>query len=176
MDKSRSNPAGCEKFEGEAIICDECGTMNNAHHSASCVDKHEKKQGCGCLYGDGNHGKIRCRKGQLCPECNNHSPYEGASLAVKREIKANSPTFEDTEPEDEDTGAFKHGDSESGSFILSDKIGNCSSTDLEDGNVLNPKDVKEFIRRLKEDLEDTHNSSWVFQSFLIDKLAGSKLI
>ena len=37
------------------------------------------------------------------------------------------------------------------------------------------EDVREFIQKLKEELEDTHGSSWVIQKALIDNLAGEEL-
>jgi len=38
--------------------------------------------------------------------------------------------------------------------------------------ILKPEDVAEAVAKLKEELEDTHGSSWIVQKVIIDKIFG----
>jgi len=67
-------------------------------------------------------------------------------------------------------------------FNLSEKVGGfITETELgygEDGHLLTVKDVKEFIKRLKEKLSFMMNNSDYDEDsimYVIDKLAGEKL-
>lgn len=64
-------------------------------------------------------------------------------------------------------------------FNLSDKKENCKCEEIEESYVYQQKDVREFIRLLKEMKGIVHDGSFievsVFRKF-IDKLVGEKFI
>ena len=61
-------------------------------------------------------------------------------------------------------------------FNLSEKIGEVVDRTGWERYVIPTKDIKEFIKRLKEDIKDLDMIDLDFIIMTIDKLAGSKLI
>lgn len=138
-----------------------------------------QKQGCKyCrLLKARDHNKIidwdayicpTCDSTHLCPECKNQSPQE--SQAPRFEV-----TLED-KPEKFDT-SFS-----SGTQTLSDKfeLHYQDSGDegegyyTHEGECFKEKDVKESVKKLKEELGDFHNRWRIYER--IDKIFGDKLI
>ena len=177
-----------EKKQGEEV----CGNCKNVN----CICKDlketafEKKQGCGKLISkrekmypnrdDMNDWGISsgyiCKEERLCPECQNDSP--------PREV------LEDKEPEDKEYNPERNPPKSDGSFDLSDTL----KFDVYDARSFSPevrvitqktfeKNVKEFIKRLKDKLVinimentmDTGEDLLTFKRKDIDKLAGEKL-
>ena len=133
----RKYKSRCKKFESEKFkhtIVD-AKVLNKKNFKKILKDGIEDKKGCGNVFRHGKQGQqICCTKRELCPMCKaqNHSQQENHS-------KGNS-IFCQKKPAD--------------TFILSEKIFESDEQDLDTDiynmSVIPTKDVKEFIKRLKE--------------------------
>ena len=143
----------CEKFQVEDEISDEL------KYDKDLWGKHtltKQKKGCGKRHPLYDLHGTKCGDTQsykyLCPSCQNQSPQENNS-----EMDSFNHKPEDT-------------------FNLSDKMVDYSTV-FERGHehFFKFEDVKEFIRRLKEELTDWDKRHIPFMK-TIDKLAGYKLL
>ena len=133
-----------------------------------------------CGHGVKSHGKEKdymkgsCRYWNICG-C---EKFEGEAIYdyVKRNMNQDhSParnTVSDKEPE---AAPLLNGSETSGSFNLSDKIVEFDMVRDAEYIWIKAKDVKEFIRRLKEDIKRMSNFDKLKILKEIDKLPGSKL-
>lgn len=154
-----------------------------------CQECYNKEKGCGKFiyldnYEKGEKARASpCGQDILCKSCLKLKSTNECQIDSSNHSSRVSNESEDKEP---DT-LRSHTDESGSTSTLSDKIGNCGSDDLENGNVFNPKDVKEFIRNyekvlIKKYAEEkiTHKNHRV-QSLLVDlrqelfELVGSEL-
>ena len=189
----------CKEPENSEKGCEECSVFN-----------FEQQKGCGKIvsgeYKHGGYWEMPCGDlGRRCPSCSNQS-----SQTAEKDIVGSSPSFgnkPDGSDSDLQTGSVPIPGTQNpqvkiskkflfqpeGTFNLSDKIWIEKLLNETDDKTacffLNVKDVKEFIRRLKEELFDeaikrkkplTDSSldrlplNYINRN--IDKLAGEKLI
>ena len=165
--------------------CENCGHDKEDHsrHDVFCIycecEKFTpKNQGC---------GKYINKEDRTCGD--SYSYYEKEKRPYikkktdygiwlcKRCKKNHSPVvslLKDKEPEDLPTPSRLS--SESGSFNLSDKIDSCLTTTNRFHKFIRVKDVKEFIRRLKDKIVQVEDGIALVDPKAVDKLAGGKLV